>query len=332
MTRPDRLHRRVIQAALIKQHGWSVNSHVDGWIDVHLPPRTDPSSFAKEVRLAVASMGYEPSVVIGPGRRVIRVRTPETLKQDGRGEHGAGAPRPTAGSVESKKPELTTRERAAPALVIAVDAGADDSTAKDVAHPGTWVDAIRPTRPPYLRRLSNHSDLVTWHAEVTFDSYAVTPEEAARWKVPDADARETWRKRPLVIGRDSGCVYSCGEVELAARFRTAGYEAFWITEWSGFPHWPAWQPFCVKRSELRARLPHVWEHDRALRERFPDLALGKGGGHPDIVAWQPGSQDLFFAEYKGPGDSLKPKQNSWARALTELDGRSRYVAAIGQVR
>jgi hypothetical protein len=167
--------------------------------------------------------------------------------------------------------------------------------------------------------------------DVPFGEYAISPAQADRWKNARIDAAETWRKRPLVTGTDSGCIYSCGEVELAARFRAAGYEAFWISEWSAFPHWPAWEPFCVKRSELRDRLPQVWEHDHALRARFPELALGKGGGHPDVVAWQPGTQDLYFVEYKGPGDSINAKQNAWASAFLRLGGIGRYVAALGRI-
>lgn len=97
------------------------------------------------------------------------------------------------------------------------------------------VRALRPVGKPYLARLSEHSDLKVWHADVQFEEWAIPPTLASRWSNKEANVAETWQKRPLAVGADSGCIYSCGEVEIAARLRNAGFESYWMSEWSGFP-------------------------------------------------------------------------------------------------
>jgi hypothetical protein len=133
-----------------------------------------------------------------------------------------------------------------------------------------------------LAQLSDHSGLQVWHLDIELEEFAIPQELAARWSEREAHVAETWQKRPLVVGHDSGYPYSCGEVELAARLRTAGYEAYWISEWSGFKHVPAWEPFCIKRNEFKARAPQLWEYDQAVRDGA-GYDLGTSGGHPDIA-------------------------------------------------
>ena len=51
------------------------------------------AAFSEEVAREVRLMGYEPTVEVmprGSGGATIRVSTPETLAQRGRGAHGAG--------------------------------------------------------------------------------------------------------------------------------------------------------------------------------------------------------------------------------------------------
>jgi hypothetical protein len=195
-----------------------------------------------------------------------------------------------------------------------------------------WIRALRPVGEPYRERLSSHSPLVVWHVNVAFEEWPIPNELASRWTNEEANASETWRKRPLAKGEDSGCIYSCGEVELAARLRTAGLEAFWISEWSGFPHVDCWSAYCVKRSELRERLSGVWAYDQKLRvaSERAGVLLGKSGGHPDVVAWEPGSDDCVYLEYKGPNDTIKAKQNGWAQAVLEQENRRLpYVVVKG---
>jgi hypothetical protein len=111
--------------------------------------------------------------------------------------------------------------------------------------------------------------------------------------------------------------------------------AYWISEWSGFEHVPFWRSYCVKRSELRERLPRVLEFDQELRSSGgQSLTLGVRGGHPDIVAWNAdASGDPIYLEYKGPNDSINKKQNAWARALIErVRGRLAYAVVRGAFR
>jgi hypothetical protein len=131
------------------------------------------------------------------------------------------------------------------------------------------------------------------------------------------------------VGIDSGCPYSCGEVEIAARLRGAGFEAHWISEWSGFAHVPAWEPFCIKRIDFSTQVPVLWRFDQELRTAAQ--ALGRSGGHPDVACLTP--EGPVYLEYKGPNDSIKAKQNAWAAAVIERESpRLVYLALHGAFR
>jgi hypothetical protein len=85
------LHRRKISKALQEKKGWETKSRVDG--DVLVRPSGSaalPAGFSAEVREAVAALGYVPEVSGYTDRdsvRWIRVRTPETSAESGRGAH-----------------------------------------------------------------------------------------------------------------------------------------------------------------------------------------------------------------------------------------------------
>lgn len=197
-----------------------------------------------------------------------------------------------------------------------------------------WVQAIRPNRPPYLHRLSEHSDLDVWHLDVALPRWPIPTDLERQWLTDKhTDEKATWHKRPLVRAAESTATYYCGEVELAMRLRRAGFHSFWISEWSSFAHVPVWRDVCIKRSELQERAPMVYAFDARLRTSpgARDLGLGNRGGHPDVVAWHDTSPDFVFIEYKGPNDKIKSKQNAWARAVIAQEmGRVPYVAVRGQ--
>lgn len=181
-----------------------------------------------------------------------------------------------------------------------------------------YIRALRPTVSPRLERISPEADVEAWHVDVDFEEWVVPEDLAERWADRDANVAETWQKRPLAAGTDSGAPYSCGEVELVARLRNAGYSAHWMSEWVGFPHVPHWQSYCIKRNEFRDRLPELWRFDEALRRGSPHATrLGRSGGHPDIVAVT--SDGPVYFEYKGPGDTIRAKQALWAATLLERE-------------
>jgi hypothetical protein len=195
-----------------------------------------------------------------------------------------------------------------------------------------WIKALRPCHTTF-EPLSSHSALRVWHVTVEFKAWTLPDEFADRWSDKKINSDETWQKRPLTVGDNGLSPYGCGEVELAARLRSAGYEAYWISEWSGFPHVEHWRELCVKRTELKERLPNVWAFDQRVRAVAAQRGFshGKSGGHPDIVAWEPGRSEYVFLEYKGPGDSIKPKQNDWAQVLLEMEApRIAYLAVRGR--
>jgi len=85
----DPLVRRQIRTRLRRKHGWRVDSHVNGTIDVEVPTRTIETAFLAEVEQAVRDMGFEPTARVIPrdNSRWVRFTTPETLAQKGRGGH-----------------------------------------------------------------------------------------------------------------------------------------------------------------------------------------------------------------------------------------------------
>jgi hypothetical protein len=197
-----------------------------------------------------------------------------------------------------------------------------------------WIQALRPVGEPYLARLSTHSDFATWHVKVELQGWQIPTDLAERWKDDKSNNAETWRKRPLVVGEDSGCKVSCGEVELAARLKKIGLNSRWVSEWSSYPHVPCWQKYCVKRRELDDVEPELWAADNNLRQRssLRQEALGKTGGHPDVAAWKT-QHDIVYVEYKGPGDKVNKKQDAWAQEIiSQNSDRFCYIAAYGIIR
>jgi hypothetical protein len=85
----DPLVRRQIRAWLKREYGWRVDSHVNGTIDVEVPPRTTETAFLADVERAVREMGFEPTATVVPrdNSKWVRFTTPETLAQKGRGSH-----------------------------------------------------------------------------------------------------------------------------------------------------------------------------------------------------------------------------------------------------
>lgn len=205
-------------------------------------------------------------------------------------------------------------------------------TARDILQ-YPWVAALKPKGEPYLDRLSAHSEFVTWHVNVGLERWPIPAHLEARWKDNKRNNSETWRKRPLVRGIDSGCAYSCGEVEIAARLKNAGFQARWVSEWSTYPHVACWQSFCVKRRELEETEPELWAADHNLRTRSGGRheTLGKVGGHPDVAAWR-SQKDIVYVEYKGPRDPVNEKQDAWAQeVIAQNPGRFCYLAAHGLI-
>lgn len=196
-----------------------------------------------------------------------------------------------------------------------------------------WVQALEPTADPFIAPLMPGLPLQVWHIPVQFVQWEAPAQLASRWASDKKTwVAETWQKAPLVRGVHSGCEYSCGEVELAARLRTSDYEAAWVSEWSGFPHVMCWREICIKRSELKNRRADLWQADQALRSSAAamDIDLGERGGHPDVGVALSNAPPVYI-EYKGPGDKIKPKQYDWARALIAASTDLRYIAAYGKV-
>ena len=206
-------------------------------------------------------------------------------------------------------------------------------SASDISRiPG--VRSLRPRGEPYVARLSSYSEFLAWHIDIELTLWPITPEQQEKWKVNKANNDETWRKRPLIVGEDSGCrPFSCGEVEVAARLKNSGLKAKWVSEWSGYQHVECWRNYCVKRSELADEEPELWAADNNLRAKAGVLRgqLGKRGGHPDVAAWRSQS-DIVYVEYKGPTDNINEKQDQWAQELIRQNPtRFCYLAAHGVI-
>jgi hypothetical protein len=92
MPRKEPLARRKISDSLKKQRGWRCISHVDGTVDVFLPRGTESvDRFLEAVGEAVRALGFTPRLRVhrtDGGETCVRLDTPETLAQEGRGAHG----------------------------------------------------------------------------------------------------------------------------------------------------------------------------------------------------------------------------------------------------
>ena len=88
---PERLHRRLISAELQKRRGWRCTSSEDGYVFVRPATGELPEGLGAEVRAEIKAINenYTPrtNIQFRQGERWIRVCTPETLAQAGRGEH-----------------------------------------------------------------------------------------------------------------------------------------------------------------------------------------------------------------------------------------------------
>ena len=118
-SRKEKLHRRTIRDALVRQYGWDVTSRVEGVIEVRpAAPVASAADFPEEVLSVVRDMGYRPTLlsVRDPQDHLcIRFHTPETLAQSGRGGHGYTAAEERAGSSRESftraTPEVPRRVR-----------------------------------------------------------------------------------------------------------------------------------------------------------------------------------------------------------------------------
>lgn len=177
-----------------------------------------------------------------------------------------------------------------------------------------WVQVLQSVDEPILAPLSPTSDLHAWHISVEFDPW-VQPAGS-----PALSRAETYGWKPQIIGSDSS--RSVGEVELAQRFRRAGYNAYWIDTFGSAPE--PWKKFIAKRDQLP---PYA----AGMLTKVQSAAGKKLGGAPDVIAWRNGESAVRFVEYKGPKDKIREGQDAWLRAALDqgLSPTSYVVATNG---
>ena len=83
-----KLHRRRIRTLLMNETGWSVESHVNGTVDVRPPSSVAGDSATERIQEVLQREGYKPRFLGGAAVGVIRFDTPETREQEGEGAHG----------------------------------------------------------------------------------------------------------------------------------------------------------------------------------------------------------------------------------------------------
>ena len=160
-----------------------------------------------------------------------------------------------------------------------------------------WLRTLEYVREPSLRPLAPGSDTLAWHADVRYRPWQQPEGE------PPLSREETYGWKPQIVGSDgSRCV---GEIELVQRLRRAGFRAFWIDTFGSAP--APWQKFIAKRDELPPRIARLLADIRGS-------GRGKPGGTPDVIAWNPRSEEPMFVEYKGPKDKIHPGQDEWLRS------------------
>ena len=171
-----------------------------------------------------------------------------------------------------------------------------------------WLSALFPIAPCRLEPLKRGSDVLVWHATLSFVHWS--PDVG---RVPTR--KETYGK--TMITRVDGS-WTVAEIELVRRLRDAGWHAGWMDTFGFAPK--EWAEWLVKPSSLPSALGHfISEIERAT---------GRNGGKPDLVAWRGNSlAEAVFIEYKGSTDRINQKQMEWLQAAFRV-GMSRDQFAV----
>jgi hypothetical protein len=173
-----------------------------------------------------------------------------------------------------------------------------------------WLSAIEPVGEPWIGRLSKHSEVDAWHANVAFEPLGL---DAVRKK--NLSRYDTYGWKPQLASDHPKLYRSVGEVEIAWRLRHAGYKAYWV--------------------DLRGGAPPIWRgswtcglYDLPVWLQQLCSSMGRSGW-PDVVAWKEDTREVRFVEYKGFGDSINLNQDTWFRTSLEsgaIDHNSYLVA------
>jgi hypothetical protein len=135
------------------------------------------------------------------------------------------------------------------------------------------------------------------------------------------------------FGKGRGQVYSldgrkpnrsCNEVEVAKILRRIRDHAFWFSAYPTANMPEIWRPWGLSTSELPNWLERL---DSAIRERINS----RGGGMPDIVAWNDDhpSRSVLFVECKGSKEDFGEAQEDWLwAALCEGIKVSQFAVSV----
>ena len=160
-----------------------------------------------------------------------------------------------------------------------------------------WIAAIAPVSPPIAQSFGG---IEVWSSTTTF----------VRWPNLEPSSHEyNCRKgRGLVTGAGG---MSCAEVEIARRFRRAGWNAGWLAT-------------CGRRNDVWREVMYAVRSPASstlpvplplLPARIAGVLVRHGtSGYPDVVAWQ-SERHPVFVELKGPGDG-GTAQAAWVAAAT----------------
>lgn len=165
--------------------------------------------------------------------------------------------------------------------------------------------ATRDTRPEWAQalRAARVGSVLIGHVS---SSIAAARVEFRRWSGPKLTWQESYGKTPI-LDADGG--RTCAEVEIVARLRQAGWDAWWIDTFGQAP--AAWRDSIIKVGDLPP----------GIRERFLDVdrkvesGHAAGSGRWDIVAAR--ADEVLILESKGAGDQLRPKQLAWLGSALE---------------
>jgi hypothetical protein len=159
-----------------------------------------------------------------------------------------------------------------------------------------WIEAIAPMSDPGE---TSFGGVTVWSSTTTFSPWPGLE--------PSSHEDNCRKGRGLVTGERGDL--SCAEVEIARRFRRAGWNAGWLATcgrrndaWREVMYAvraPASSVLAVPVPLLPARVAGV-------------LARHGTSGYPDVVAWRT-ERHPVFVELKGPGDS-GTAQARWVEA------------------
>lgn len=137
---------------------------------------------------------------------------------------------------------------------------------------------------------------------------------ASPGRLGDGQLRQTYNVKPLVVSVRGESVF--GEFAILHALQEDGWDGVWLDTF----HQKFWSGMLPTTA---AALPApAFERYQSIRRENG----GQAGGSFDVMAWR--DDAYLFVEYKGAGDTIKPKQRNWIGAARRAGVANRELLFV----